>query len=95
MGARGKLVVSRSCLPRDRKLADQQRMRQEDRLGQVISQMEQQRVSLDLERKAILSDIRVLSSEVRCCVCAYVGCSLTKSSSGTKDVGASPNYSSP
>ena len=40
------------------------RMRQEDRLGQVISQMEQQRVSLDLERKAILSELRVLSSEV-------------------------------
>lgn len=39
-------------------------MRQEDRLGQVISQMEQQRVSLDLERKAILSELRVLSSEV-------------------------------
>jgi hypothetical protein len=39
-------------------------MRQEDRLGQVISQMEQQRISLDLERKAILSELRVLSSEV-------------------------------
>lgn len=42
-----------------------QRMRQEDRLGQVISQMEHQRIAMDLERRAILSEIRVLSDEVR------------------------------
>lgn len=39
-------------------------MRQEDRLGKVISQMEQQRLAMDSERRAVLSELRVLSSEL-------------------------------
>lgn len=44
--------------------ADDQRMRQEDRLGKVISQMEQQRQAMDAERREVLSEIRVLSAEL-------------------------------
>jgi hypothetical protein len=39
-------------------------MRQEDRLGKVISQMEQQRLAMDHERKAVLSELRVLTDEL-------------------------------
>jgi hypothetical protein len=39
-------------------------MRQEDRLGKVISQMELQRLAMDSERRAVLSELRVLSSEL-------------------------------
>jgi hypothetical protein len=39
-------------------------MRQEDRLGKVISQMEQQRLAMDSERRAVLSELRILSSEL-------------------------------
>jgi len=39
-------------------------MRQEDRLGKVISQMEMQRLAMDSERRAVLSELRVLSSEL-------------------------------
>jgi hypothetical protein len=44
--------------------ANAQRMRQEDRLGKVISQMELQRLAMDSERRAVLSELRVLSSEL-------------------------------
>lgn len=46
------------------KYADVKRMRQEDRLGKVISQMELQRLAMDSERRAVLSELRVLSSEL-------------------------------
>lgn len=47
-----------------RTFTDHQRMRQEDRLGKVISQMELQRIAMDSERRAVLSELRVLSSEL-------------------------------
>jgi uncharacterized coiled-coil protein SlyX len=42
--------------------ADRQRMRQEDRLGRVASQVEQQRIAMD----KIQSQLRVLADEVSC-----------------------------
>lgn len=43
---------------------DTERMRQEDRLGRVLSQMEQQRLSLEAERRAILSQLRIMGDEL-------------------------------
>ncbi|KAK8864573.1 hypothetical protein IAR55_001823 [Kwoniella newhampshirensis] len=48
----------------DRARWEQERMRQEDRLGKVISQLEQQRVANDHERRAIQSQLRVLADEL-------------------------------
>ncbi|WWD17122.1 hypothetical protein CI109_101559 [Kwoniella shandongensis] len=48
----------------DRSRWEQERMRQEDRLGKVISQLEQQRVAFEHERKAIQSQLRVLADEL-------------------------------
>ncbi|ORY32860.1 UNC-like C-terminal-domain-containing protein [Naematelia encephala] len=42
----------------------QERMRQEDRFGKVISQMEQQRLAMERERHAIMSQLRVLADEL-------------------------------
>lgn len=41
-----------------------QRMRQEDRLGRITSQLEQQRSVLELDRKSIESQLRVLADEL-------------------------------
>ncbi|RXK39302.1 hypothetical protein M231_03381 [Tremella mesenterica] len=48
----------------DRGRWERERMRQEDRLGRVISQMEQQRVSLERERRDIMTQLRVLGDEI-------------------------------
>lgn len=39
-------------------------MRQEDRLGRVLSQLEQQRIAFDAERKAIETQLRVLADQL-------------------------------
>ncbi|WVR06896.1 hypothetical protein IAU60_003932 [Kwoniella sp. DSM 27419] len=43
---------------------EQERMRQEDRLGRVVSQFEQQRLALEVERHAIQTQLRVLADEL-------------------------------
>ncbi|WVQ80238.1 hypothetical protein IAT38_002343 [Cryptococcus sp. DSM 104549] len=48
----------------DRGRWEQERMRQEDRLGKVVSQLEQQRVAFEHERRAIQTQLRVLSDEL-------------------------------
>ena len=42
-----------------------QRMRQEDRLGMVVSQLEQNRMVAELERRALQSQLQLLADEVR------------------------------
>lgn len=42
-----------------------QRMRQEDRFGQVIFQMESQRMTIEHERDLLRSQLRSLADEVR------------------------------
>jgi hypothetical protein len=59
VGARGKLgdlLLSR--------VTERQRMRQEDRLGRVISQLEQQRGLFEADRRAMTSQMRILTDEV-------------------------------
>ncbi|OXB37956.1 hypothetical protein J007_02309 [Cryptococcus neoformans] len=48
----------------DRGRWQQERMRQEDRLGRVLSQLEQQRIAFDAERKAIETQLRVLADQL-------------------------------
>ncbi|OCF39647.1 hypothetical protein I317_06558 [Kwoniella heveanensis CBS 569] len=48
----------------DRGRWEQERMRQEDRLGRVISQLEQQKTAMEVERKEIQSQLRVLADEL-------------------------------
>ncbi|ODN80517.1 hypothetical protein L202_02743 [Cryptococcus amylolentus CBS 6039] len=48
----------------DRWRWQQERMRQEDRLGKVMSQLEQQRAAFENERKAIQTQLRVLADEL-------------------------------
>ncbi|OWZ78967.1 hypothetical protein C365_02616 [Cryptococcus neoformans Bt85] len=48
----------------DRGKWQQERMRQEDRLGRVLSQQEQQRIAFDAERKAIETQLRVLADQL-------------------------------
>ncbi|WVQ99509.1 hypothetical protein IAU59_006644 [Kwoniella sp. CBS 9459] len=48
----------------DRGRWEQERMRQEDRLGRVISQLEQQKIAVEAERKEIQSQLRVLADEL-------------------------------
>ncbi|WVQ74004.1 hypothetical protein IAR50_003585 [Cryptococcus sp. DSM 104548] len=48
----------------DRWRWQQERMRQEDRLGKAMSQLEQQRVAFETERKAIQTQLRVLADEL-------------------------------
>ncbi|WVF71348.1 hypothetical protein IAT40_006151 [Kwoniella sp. CBS 6097] len=48
----------------DRGRWEQERMRQEDRLGRVISQLEQQKIAMEAERKEIQTQLRVLADEL-------------------------------
>ncbi|KIR36447.1 hypothetical protein I352_01396 [Cryptococcus deuterogattii MMRL2647] len=48
----------------DRGRWQQERMRQEDRLGRVLSQLEQQRIAFDAERKSIETQLRVLADQL-------------------------------
>ncbi|WVO19302.1 uncharacterized protein IAS62_000581 [Cryptococcus decagattii] len=48
----------------DRARWQQERMRQEDRLGRVISQLEQQRIAFDAERKSIETRLCVLADQL-------------------------------
>lgn len=43
---------------------EQERMRQEDRLGRVISSLEQQRVAFEHDRQAMTTQMRILTEEV-------------------------------
>lgn len=48
----------------DRARRGQEQMRQEDRLGRILSQLEQQRMAIDQDRKLMENHLRVLREEV-------------------------------
>lgn len=63
-----------------------QRMRQEDRLGKILSQLEQQRLTLNSDRLAIAAQMLVLSDEVSLRVMFLEVCIDIASSLATNDV---------